>query len=66
MRITKLETLIVKPRWVILKIHKLLGGPLRDRIKVYAHCRGETPDALAEHGWPLVAQGFLALKTHAF
>ncbi|MCC9075245.1 galactonate dehydratase [Litorilinea aerophila] len=44
-------------------VYKLLGGPLRDRIRVYAHCRGETPEALARHGQELVAQGFTALKT---
>ncbi|RIK42391.1 MAG: galactonate dehydratase, partial [Chloroflexi bacterium] len=46
-----------------LPVYKLLGGPLRDRIRVYAHARGDTPDALAEHGRSLVAQGFTALKT---
>jgi galactonate dehydratase len=44
-------------------VYKLLGGPLRDRIKLYAHARGETPEALAAHGRELVAQGFIALKT---
>jgi len=44
-------------------VYQLLGGPLRDRIKVYAHARGETPDALAAHGRELVGKGFLALKT---
>ena len=36
-------------------VYQLLGGPLRDRIKLYAHARGDTPEALA--------QGFIALKT---
>lgn len=46
-----------------LPVYKLLGGPLRDRIRVYAHCRGDTPEALADHGLGLVAQGFRTLKT---
>jgi galactonate dehydratase len=46
-----------------LPVYKLLGGPLRDRIKLYAHARGDTPDELAEHGRSLVAQGFQSLKT---
>ena len=44
-------------------VYQLLGGRVRDRIKVYAHVRGETPEALAAHGRELVAQGFIALKT---
>ena len=46
-----------------LPVYKLLGGPLRDRIKLYAHARGDTPEALAAHGRDLVDQGFIALKT---
>jgi galactonate dehydratase len=46
-----------------LPVYKLLGGPLRDRIKVYAHTRGETPAELARHGRENVAAGFIALKT---
>jgi galactonate dehydratase len=44
-------------------VYQLLGGPLRDRIKLYAHARGDTPEALAAHGRELVAQGYVALKT---
>lgn len=44
-------------------VYQLLGGRVRDRIKVYAHVRGETPEELAAHGRELVAQGFIALKT---
>ncbi len=46
-----------------LPVYKMLGGPLRDRIKLYAHARGDTPEELADHGRSLVAQGFKALKT---
>jgi galactonate dehydratase len=46
-----------------LPVYKLLGGPTRDRIKLYAHARGDTPEALAAHGRQLVAQGFIALKS---
>ncbi len=46
-----------------LPIYQLLGGPVRDRIRVYAHCRGESVAELAEHGRMLVARGFHALKT---
>lgn len=46
-----------------LPVYKLLGGPLRDRIKVYAHCRGETIDEMVADARSKVAQGFLSLKT---
>ncbi len=44
-------------------VYQLLGGPLRDRIKVYAHCRGDTIEELLTDAQAKVAQGFLALKT---
>ena len=44
-------------------VYKLLGGPLRDRIKLYAHCGGATPEDAAESARKLVAKGFKALKT---
>ena len=46
-----------------LPIYKMLGGPTRDRIKVYAHVRGATADEAAAHATELVAKGFKALKT---
>jgi galactonate dehydratase len=45
-----------------LPVYKLLGGPLRDRIKVYAAARGATIDEVVAHAKERVAQGFLALK----
>jgi galactonate dehydratase len=44
-------------------VYKLLGGPLRDRIKVYAHCHGTTTEELVANAQARVAQGFRALKT---
>ena len=44
-------------------VYKLLGGPLRDRIKVYAHCHGATTEELVANAQARVAQGFRALKT---
>lgn len=46
-----------------LPVYKLLGGPLRDRIRVYAHCGGATPEEAAQSARQRVSQGFLALKT---
>lgn len=44
-------------------VYKLFGGPLRDRIKVYAHIRGETLDEQIAHIQACKAQGFRAFKT---
>jgi galactonate dehydratase len=46
-----------------LPIYKMLGGPTRDRIKVYAACRGATTEEAVANAKQLVAQGFKALKT---
>lgn len=46
-------------------VYTLLGGACRQRIRVYAHVRGETPQEMAEHAKSLVEQGFTALKTGA-
>ena len=44
-------------------IHRLLGGPVRERIRAYANGpRGDTPDEMARSALDLVAQGFTALK----
>lgn len=43
-------------------VYNLLGGPCRDKIRVYTHVSGRTPEELAEHGLTLVRQGYSALK----
>ncbi len=44
-------------------IWKLLGGPTRERVRVYTHFGGRTPAESAEQAKRLVAAGFRALKT---
>jgi galactonate dehydratase len=46
-----------------MPIYKLLGGPLRDRIRVYGHCGGRTPEEAARSAREAVVRGFNALKT---
>ena len=46
-----------------LPVYKLLGGPLRDRIKVYAHVRGRSVEEAVASAKDSVAKGFKALKT---
>ena len=44
-------------------VYKLLGGPTRDRIKVYKGIGGGTTEECIQRAKDAVAQGFLALKT---
>lgn len=44
-------------------IHRLLGGPARERIRAYANGpRGDTPEEMAASAVELVARGYTALK----
>lgn len=47
-------------------VHQLLGGAVRERIRVYSHVGGESPGAIAERGRAVVARGFRALKMCPF
>ena len=44
-------------------VYQLLGGPVRDRVRVYSHCGGATPEEAAANAKAKVAAGFTALKT---
>ena len=44
-------------------VYQLLGGACRDRIRMYAHCGGATPQEAAASASARVAQGYTALKT---
>ncbi|MEK1860748.1 MAG: galactonate dehydratase, partial [Rhizobium leguminosarum] len=43
-------------------IHSLLGGQLRDRIKVYSWIGGDRPSDVANNAKEVVARGFKAIK----
>jgi galactonate dehydratase len=48
-------------------VHQLLGGRVRDRIRVYANGpRGESPEQLAESSLALKERGFSAMKLVPF
>ena len=44
-------------------VHELLGGRVRDRIRVYAHVGGKTCEAYAQAGRDCLDRGFTAVKT---
>ena len=43
-------------------VHQLLGGHVRDRVRVYGWVGGETPEELAESAAAQVAKGMTAVK----
>jgi galactonate dehydratase len=47
-------------------VYKLLGGACRDRIRLYAHAGGATPEECAESALKRVKEGFTAVKTTPF
>jgi len=47
-------------------VHQLLGGVCREKIRMYAHVGGRTPNECAENAIARVEQGFKALKTVPF
>ena len=45
-----------------LPVHKLIGGPTRNQVRVYGHLGGDTPEAMAENAIELKDQGYTALR----
>src|SRR4051794_33814388 len=43
-------------------VYELLGGPTRNRVRVYTHCGGPTPEAAAERALELMELGYRAFK----
>ncbi|WP_027166142.1 galactonate dehydratase [Mesorhizobium sp. WSM3224] len=52
----------IKGKALGVPVHELLGGKLRDTIKVYSWIGGDRPAEVAAGARDMVARGFLALK----
>ncbi|MCA8299021.1 galactonate dehydratase [Burkholderia sp. AU30198] len=52
----------IKARALGVPVYDLLGGPVRDRARVYAHVKGDTPEEMAANARQLVEAGYTALK----
>ncbi|MCC6443702.1 MAG: galactonate dehydratase [Armatimonadetes bacterium] len=50
-------------KWLGVPVYQLLGGHVRDRIRVYAHAGGATPEEAARSARARLAEGYRALKT---
>lgn len=46
-------------------VHELLGGPVRDRVRVYSWVGGDRPERIADAVAGQVEQGFTAVKMNA-
>jgi galactonate dehydratase len=46
-----------------LPVYRLLGGPLRDRIRMYRGVGGRTPEEAAQNARACAAEGYTAMKT---
>ncbi len=52
----------LKGKLLGVPVYDLLGGPTRDRVRVYRHLAGDSAEALVEDALRLREQGFTALR----
>lgn len=52
----------IKGKGLGVPVYELLGGHVRDRVWMYAHCHGDTAEELAATARKRVAAGFSAVK----
>jgi galactonate dehydratase len=50
-------------RWLNVPVSQLLGGAVRERVRMYGHVGGETDEALRQSAEQAVAQGMTVVKT---
>lgn len=55
----------VKGKQLGAPVHELLGGPVRDRVRVYRWVGGDRPNDVADDARAAVADGFTAVKMNA-
>ncbi|HUY03165.1 MAG TPA: galactonate dehydratase [Rhodocyclaceae bacterium] len=55
----------IKGKHLDVPVHELLGGPVRDRIRVYSWIGGDRPADTARAASEAVARGFTAVKMNA-
>ena len=52
----------IKGKAVGLPVHALLGGPTREKVRLYVHLSGDTSQELAEDALRRVAEGYTAVR----
>ena len=53
-------------KWLGVPVHQLLGGAVRDKIRVYGHVGGSSIPAYLQSGQSSAQKGFTAVKTALF
>ncbi len=53
-------------KWLGVPVYQLLGGAVRDKIRVYGHVGGDSTEAYIASGQASVEKGFTAVKTGMF
>ena len=53
----------IKGKDLGVPVYELLGGRVRDSVRMYTHFGGNTPDELAKHAMSKVERGWTAIKT---
>lgn len=56
----------IKGKAAGLPVHSLLGGPTREKVRLYTHLSGSTPEELADQARSLVEEGFTAVRLYPF
>lgn len=47
-------------------VYELLGGPVREKVRLYTHLGGNSPEELAQQASARVEEGFTALRIYPF
>ncbi|MFX0556188.1 galactonate dehydratase [Maribacter sp. CXY002] len=55
----------IKGKFLNVPIHELLGGPVRDKMKMYCWIGGDNPEVLLNQAQEKVDQGYQAVKMNA-
>ena len=56
----------IKGKYLNKPVYELLGGPTREKVRLYTHLGGSSPEELAEQASATVAKGFTALRLYPF
>jgi len=56
----------IKGKAAGLPVYSLLGGPTREKVRLYVHLRGDLPEQLAEQARARVEEGFTAVRLYPF
>lgn len=56
----------IKGKALAQPVYTLLGGPTREKVRLYTHLKGNTPQELVTEAKVLVAEGYTALRIYPF